>query len=152
MKHSRSPTDTRRRASSSPTRSVPQLDQPACACATMRVSAVRTDEIRKGTEDAERADRDEKLHFDLRSRIERSLGAPCEMRLGSERGCHIPQCGDYFSAVRLEDLLLVAAHEVDVELPHTDGGELSELRDVIFCIADHTEALHRLIVDKGRVR
>jgi hypothetical protein len=44
----------------------------------MYVRAVHTDEIRKGTEDTERADRDEKLHFDLRSQVERSQGAPCE--------------------------------------------------------------------------
>ena len=118
----------------------------------MRVRAVRAHEIGKGTEDNDRADRDEKLHFDLRSRIERSRGAPREMRLGSERGSHIPQSGDYFPSVCLEDLLLVAAHEVDVELPHADGGQLAELRDVLFCIADHTEALDRLIVDEGRVR
>ena len=45
----------------------------------MRVRAVRTDEIGESAEDTERADRDEKLHFDLRSRIERSDGAPREI-------------------------------------------------------------------------
>src|SRR5512132_2787740 len=118
----------------------------------MRVRAVRADEIGKSTEDTERADRDEKLHFDLRSRIERSRGAPREMRLRSERGRHIPQSGDYFAAVCLEDLFLVAAHEVDVELLHADGGEFAQLGDVRLGIADHTEAPHRLIVDKGGVR
>src|SRR5258706_14902846 len=115
----------------------------------MCVRGVRTDEVGKGTEDTERADRDEKLHFDLRSRIERSRGAPCEMRLGSERRRHIPQRGDYFAAVRFEYLLLIAAHEVDVELLHADGRQLPELRDVLLRIADHTEAFHRLVVHEG---
>src|SRR5258708_7154831 len=117
----------------------------------MCVGAVYTDKVGEGTEDTERADRDEKLHFDLRSRIERSRGAPCEMRLGSERRRHIPQRGDYFAAVGLEDLLLVAAHQVDVELLHADGRQLPELRDVLLCIADHTEALYRFVIDEGRV-
>lgn len=45
----------------------------------MRVSAVRADDVSEGTEETERADRDEKLHFDLRSRVERSRGAPREI-------------------------------------------------------------------------
>src|SRR5258705_2769664 len=118
----------------------------------MCVRAVRTDEVGKGTEDTERADRDEKLHCDLRSQIERSRGAPCEMRLGSERRRHIPQRGDYFAAVRFEDLLLVAAHQVDVELLDADGRQLPELRDVLLRIADHTEALDRFVIDEGGVR
>ena len=128
------------------------LDQPADTRAAMRVRSVRADEIGEGTEETERADRDEKLHFDLRSRIERSRGAPRETRLRSDGWRHIPQGGDYFATVGLEDLLLVPAHEVNVELLHADGGELAKLRDMFLCIADHTEALHRLIVDKGSVR
>ena len=44
----------------------------------MNVSAIRTHEIGEGPEHTERADRDENLHFDLRSQVERSQGAPCE--------------------------------------------------------------------------
>ena len=44
----------------------------------MLVGAVSSEEIREGTEPSERRDSDEKLHFDLRSQIERSQGAPCE--------------------------------------------------------------------------
>ena len=44
----------------------------------MRVGAVSSEEVREGTERTERNDSDEKLHFDLRSYIERSQGAPCE--------------------------------------------------------------------------
>src|SRR6185295_8888460 len=39
-----------------------ELDDPARARAAMHVRAVRADEVGEGTEDAERADRDEKLH------------------------------------------------------------------------------------------
>jgi hypothetical protein len=45
----------------------------------MFVGAVFTEEVRKDTEDTERADREEKLHFDLRSQLERSQAAPCEI-------------------------------------------------------------------------
>jgi len=45
----------------------------------MRVRAVRPEEVGEGPECGERADRDEKLQFDLRSRIERSDGAPREI-------------------------------------------------------------------------
>ena len=44
----------------------------------MLVGAIHSEEIGQGTKSAERSDSDEKLHFDLRSQIERSKGARCE--------------------------------------------------------------------------
>ncbi len=45
----------------------------------MYVRAVRSEQVRECSERAERRDRDEELHFDLRSQIERSQCAPCEI-------------------------------------------------------------------------
>ena len=44
----------------------------------MLVRTVSSEEVREGTERTERRDSDEKLHFALRSQIERSQCAPCE--------------------------------------------------------------------------
>ena len=44
----------------------------------MLVRAVSSEEVREGTERTERRDSDEKLHFALRSLLERSQAVPCE--------------------------------------------------------------------------
>src|SRR2546423_13797131 len=67
-------------------------------------------------------------------------------------GGHPRERGDDALAVKLEDPLLLAAHEIDVELPDADGGELTELVDVLVDLAGDAEAVHRLIVDECGVR
>ena len=45
----------------------------------MGVRSVSPEQVREGTKCGERADRDDDLHIDLRSQVERSAGAPREI-------------------------------------------------------------------------
>src|SRR3989442_10168036 len=66
-------------------------------------------------------------------------------RLGG--GGRSRQCRDDALAIDLEDLLLLAAHEVDVELTHADRGELPQLFDVLLDLTGHAETVNRFVVD-----
>src|SRR5436190_22567006 len=59
---------------------------------------------------------------------------------------------DDLQAVDLEDGLLVAVHQVDVELVDPHLGEPAELRDVVVDRAEDAEAVRDLVPDAPRVR
>src|SRR2546428_5244711 len=68
------------------------------------------------------------------------------------RGSNARERWDDPFAVDLEDPLLIAAHQIDVELANADRGELAELFDVLIDLAGHAKAVDRLVVNEGRVR
>src|SRR6266542_6229602 len=80
-------------------------------------------------------------------------GAPDrpERPSGERRRRHAPQRRDHARAVLLELPLLVAAHEVEVELGGPRLGERVELLDMLADLAAHAEAIDRLVVDESRV-
>src|SRR5256885_624320 len=55
-------------------------------------------------------------------------------------------------AIELEDPLLLAAHEIDVELTDADRGELAELFDVLVDLAGDAETIDRFVVDECGIR
>ena len=82
---------------------------------------------------------------------------PCSLRGPPARcrsracGGAVPQGRNDVTAVDLEDALLVAVHQVDVELVDAGVREAPELRDVIVDRAEHAEPVGDLVADEPGV-